>query len=354
MMTMARERLQILDDDTISCFEDLVISMFGESTEDFIRFTDSILHKAILPCLTRFLAMGEFSNPLPTRSSFASLTLAMISSSSDKICPLCSPRESLVMIDELRNSMDVCGKFIFQEHITEYHSGLSDKSKQDEETRNYTTLSTEVLQQIVLIPESLGLSEVAERSRAIGVYHADWTSWETSRLHLEDLDCLSRTPFHRILDGDFVEHHKLLHDLEYYESFWNNFNVWNSQDILGRTPLHILCQFEENIVLSKLVQKVLKAGAISGIATAYGTTPLHYAAAKGFAGICTLLIQYGAKSDMQAEDHEGRTALDHATIKKHDFVVILLKTYYKDAGLNEEMAKADGIAAAMKKGTYDG
>lgn len=355
MMAMARTRLDELFETMDSFFAGLRFRINENPASEFRIFVNAIYYQAILPCLAKLLTEKQSPETLPTRSSLISLIIAVFPNSLTDTCPLCGESNDEIPIDGLRDSMDSCRNFLFKEHLLKYHGDQLGEDKLEEEIQIYTTLSTEVPQKIGVALESLGLSKLAEQSRFFGLFHDDsvsWKNWKTSISHIGYFDCLGRTVLHRILDGVFKDDQELSFVVEQDERLWNDIALWNSRDILGRTPLHILCQFDEYSLLIKSIHKVLKAGASSGISTAYGTTPLHHAAANGSVQICKLLIEHGCKSYMEARDFSERTALDYAVIGERQKTVDLLTDLYIEAGLEVEMAKAHRIAVAVREGTY--
>ncbi|KAJ6284513.1 hypothetical protein J3E71DRAFT_265390, partial [Bipolaris maydis] len=256
----------------------------------------------------------------------------------------------------LNDSMDFIRKFVVKEHLVMCHGSELNEDELEKEIQIYTTLSTEVPREISVALESLGFSKLAEQSRAIGLYHPDTLDWlgeMLPRLHTGGSDCLRRTALHCLFDGIFEDNHHYLFLPKEDEYLTDDVSVWNSQDILGRTPLHILCQFIEDGLLIEFIQRVLELGPDLGLATVYRTIPLHHAAAMGSIGICKVLVGRGGEFDMGAEGFNQRTALDYAVIRKHQEVVDLLTDCYLEAGLNEKVAKAHRIAAAVRDGTYE-
>lgn len=355
MMKRAEEQLNKLDKAMKLFFGRPSWHTYKSSVVDFRLFVSTIYVKAILLCLTRLSTEKQFPKTLPTRSSLISLILATDSLYMADVCPFCEKTDNVTAIYGLSDSVDLCRNFVFKEHLIDYHGPELNKDKLEEEIQMYTTLLTEVPQKIGVVFESLGCSELAQRSRAIGLYHHDsmiWWDWKILILRTGDFDCLKRTALHRMLDGAFEDYEDLSFILKQAEHLWDDVSVWNSQDILGRTPLYILCQFEEDEDLVDFMQKVLEAGPDLGLATIYGTIPLHRAAANGSIELCKALVERGGKFDVGAEDCDKRTALDHAVVKKHQDVVNLLTDCYIEAGLEEKVAKALRIATAVREGTY--
>ncbi|EMD97760.1 hypothetical protein COCC4DRAFT_73977 [Bipolaris maydis ATCC 48331] len=261
MMVKAKEKLIKLGKHIRSLFGTPLSPTYDIWDPDFISFVVNIYDEVILTCLTKLLTEKQFSKTLPTRSSLISLILAVDVCCIDHICPICQDSDIEVDIElpmyGLNDSMDLFRNFVVKEHLILRHGLELNKDKLEEEIQIYTTLSTKVPREISVALESLGLSELAEQSRAIGLYYPDTT------------------------------------------------------------------------------------------------IPLHHAAAMGSIGICKVLVGRGGEFDMGAEDFNQRTALDYAVIRKHQEVVDLLTDCYLEAGLNEKVAKAHRIAAAVRDGTYE-
>jgi ankyrin repeat protein len=137
-------------------------------------------------------------------------------------------------------------------------------------------------------------------------------------------DCLGRNTPHRWLDWlprpdktDLIRLRELL-DLKEFEYV-------NTQDILGRTPLHIVCEsgWVEGVEL------LLSRGANPRAVTVYRSLPLHYAAVQGFLQICRLLIGHcDTSSGAGSRDWQGKTAVDYACARSHTAVARFLAPFY--------------------------
>ncbi|EUC50111.1 hypothetical protein COCMIDRAFT_32672 [Bipolaris oryzae ATCC 44560] len=355
MMDAARKRLNELQKSMKPFLEWNLLYDDYDSGSSFYDFVNAISFEAIPLCLKILLTEQQFLNSPSIRSLFISLILTVDSHITIGICPFCDYSGVEIPINGLIDSMDLCRNFVLKEHVLQCHGDEFNKDELEEEIQMYTKLSLEVPQKIGMVLEALGFSNLAEQSRSIGLFRDDWVIWLDRRIPISQsggLDCLRRTEFHRILDYSFKEDQELSHILGQAEHLQNDVSVWNSQDILGRTPLHILCQFEENDTAIELLQGALEAGANSGIATIHGTIPLHHAAANGSVDMCNILVKHGGKSDMEVEQCSKRTALGLAVVNKQDKVVDLLKDYYTHAGMKGEVARADRIAVAVREGKY--
>lgn len=66
---------------------------------------------------------------------------------------------------------------------------------------------------------------------------------------------------------------------------------------VGICPLHYTC-FADSLSFDA-AEALLWRGADPSVAeTAYGCTPLHYAAGSGDVDLCTMLLEHGAKSEV--------------------------------------------------------
>jgi hypothetical protein len=354
MMTRAQERLSELHRDITVHFSKHLDYRGIEEIIHFLEFVRFTLPKALLQFSKEILATDNSSKALPGRFWFANLNVALVSPSMDYMCAECLPTWFKGTAEELWRSLDACAEFLIHQHkVAKHHSILNPRIQDEHENiwerdrKDYIRISSEVLQEVEDTLQSFGMYEEATYARSIGLYHTDiWSGgaifWYT------EIDCLRRTPLHRLLDGTQPE------TIAYvsWKLSCNELSIdeWNSQDVLERTPLHILCQFPDNSNLDRLMPKVLEVGANPGLETIYGSLPLHYAAASGSVERCKYLMEYEFK--IGAEDNGQRTALDYAIIKKHEDVVDLLTDRYLKAGLGEALAKAGRIATAVKEGTY--
>jgi hypothetical protein len=98
------------------------------------------------------------------------------------------------------------------------------------------------------------------------------------------------------------------------------------------------------------VRELLKRGANPNAMDKYGSTPLHFAAAKGYVDVARLLLEHGA--DANAKDKEGWTPLHLAALWGHADAARLLLEHGADANAK----KKDGFTPlhfAAAKGYVD-
>jgi hypothetical protein len=98
-------------------------------------------------------------------------------------------------------------------------------------------------------------------------------------------------------------------------------SLYQVQDRLGRTLLHLLCQKGPY----EWIKRSLQIGADPSASTIYGHLPLHYAAQRGDYNICTLLLSYKGRFNIEQKDKFGRAAYVYAACANHSGVKSLLK-----------------------------
>jgi hypothetical protein len=242
---------------------------------------------------------------------------------------VCDTTDQQPILDVFGSSHDVCGEFLARQRRIKKHRDLtlainhsgSTEALEDEYTR-YIVLTLEVPRQDGAVFKSLGLSEASvHQSQRIGVFHSQSTFEELLMYCVTVQDCLGRTHAHRCLDV-FSKYDVLSdQDLELFLSILESDP--DHQDILGRTLLHIACQMD----WAECVEKLLALGAKPGLATIYGSLPIHYAAALGSLEICRKLLACRIRFDTSAEDCNGQTAFSYAGTHGHPEVQELLKAH---------------------------
>ncbi|USP76504.1 uncharacterized protein yc1106_03778 [Curvularia clavata] len=360
MMTMAMDRVRELEKDFRWVFGWPYLPDAEVETErmKFERAVDSVrdaFHRTSNEMTTTENGLKTFSD----RSLTESQRNALFIGPPDTLCPECCPEDLRPMINKAIESLDVCGEFLVQQHLFWQHWDLFDPDETDEaediksrELERYTIFSGEIPQQAGAILESFIPTDFGNYVRSIGLYHFDLGEIHEIGGQLKSIDCLGRTPLHRFLDDVFESGCDLPY--QYFDESGNSFvdkGSWNNQDILGRTPFHILCQSPRLDGYGE-VEVILEAGANPSLATIYGSLPLHYVAANGNFKICEVLMKHESKFNIGAADMKGLTALDYAIIKKHEKVADLLMGHYNEAGLSREIVAAFRIKNGIEDGHH--
>jgi hypothetical protein len=224
---------------------------------------------------------------------------------------------------------DVCGEFLARQRRIKRHHELPQTTNHPgstealkEEYARYGVLALEVPRQAGTVFQSLGLSEAAVyQSQRIAVFHSQTTFEELLGYGDQVQDCLGRTHAHRYLD--LFSKYGALDDEDLQLFLSTPESSLDHQDILGRTLLHIACQMN----WAKGVEKLLALGAKPGLATIYGSLPIHYSAALGSVEVCRNLLAYKMSFDASAKDCNGETAFSYAVTHGHREVQELLKAY---------------------------
>ena len=143
------------------------------------------------------------------------------------------------------------------------------------------------------------------------------------------MDCLGRTGLHQALDAvatletQYYQRRSTL--LEQLETFISDepLEHINQRDILGRTLLHVACEKGWTAGVRKLLAK----GAEPNLKTAYGSTPLHYAAAGEHYDIVQMLLGRHSSEKSSLLDYRNNTALYYACKGTHTMLITLLLEY---------------------------
>ncbi|KAH6639525.1 ankyrin repeat-containing domain protein [Boeremia exigua] len=243
-------------------------------------------------------------------------------------CSLCegarAPKE-LTEQGQTHKKLQACRKRL-QSHrsflMHEHHSVRVESEEQRYEELTETFVD-ETLDVLAKFPD---LSEYREkpslRYKVITPLHQfdEMTYWNLAGSDFDD--CLGRTQLHRLLDqthpSDIDDDWILLEVLRTRAD-----EGQNTQDILGRSLLHVACQKD----WERGVRLLLQEGASPGVITVYGSLPLHYAAAQGSVSICKLLLQHENEFDIEAKDCAGKTAKHYAQLWGHRDVSDLLAEF---------------------------
>jgi len=110
----------------------------------------------------------------------------------------------------------------------------------------------------------------------------------------------------------------------------------------GHTPLHLAALTDNVEVMRILVQKDADVDIAD---TVTGFSPLHACASKGYINACEFLLRHGA--NMDAQTHNGETALHLATRHKHiDTVALLLDFHANHCLKNKDGLTSEQLAIA--------
>jgi hypothetical protein len=331
IMMMAKTQLHHLKEDMTLPFQDMdtTIQNIDRTTYgDFMHFIYEVLEPTMRKSANELLDIGA-----STQQSSSSLLAVIVAQGFDfestgSLCPVCDTTDQQPIIDVFGSCHDVCGEFLARQRRIKTHYELilaidhpkSIEALKDEYAR-YGELTLEVPRQAGAMFKSLGLSEAAVyQSQRIGVFHSQTTFEELLMYKFHDQDCLGRRHAQRCLD--VFSKYDDLGDLQVSLSVLGS-NL-DHQDILGRTLLHIACQMN----WAEGVEKLLALGAKPGLATIYGSLPIHYAAALGSLEVCRSLLAYEMVFDASAKDCNGETPFSYAVTHGHPEVQELLKTHH--------------------------
>jgi hypothetical protein len=332
IMMMAKTQLHNLKEDMTAPFhgmETTIQNIDQTAYSDFVHFLHKVLEPNMRKSANELLAIGA-----STQQSSSSLLAVIVAQGFDfestgSLCTVCDTTNQQTILDVFGPYHDVCGEFLARQRRIEKHHDLarainhsgSDEALNEEYAR-YGVLALEVPRQAGAVFKSLGLSEASvHQSQRIGVFHSQSTFEELLLYCVTVQDCLGRTHAHRCLD--VFSKYDVLSDWDPQLLLRVRESDLDHQDILGRTLLHIACQLD----WVEGVEKLLALGAKPGLATIYGSLPIHYAAALGSLDICHNLLAYKMSFDASAKDCNGETAFSYAVTHGHREVQELLKTY---------------------------
>ncbi|PNH07582.1 Death-associated protein kinase 1 [Tetrabaena socialis] len=107
----------------------------------------------------------------------------------------------------------------------------------------------------------------------------------------------------------------------------------NVQDAFGNTALHNASRWGK----TKMVEALLRAGAVVTAMNQEGQTALHCASYNGHREVVETLLRAGA--NMAANDNNGRTALHHAARNSHTAVVETLLRARANTAAKDRIAR---------------
>jgi len=345
MILAAKDRLKKLVDDLISPFPlpRHGIKRFGSSSYvHFSRFVNGSLAAVLSKHATELFTLEPTSPNLPGWFLTTQLNQAGLEMDINFTCSDCFPAHPRSRAVEMESSRDSCGEILLLQHRILLHLDHDDGDEDENEKswQSHADLSHEVQKRASEIFASYGLKVGAEWAKSSGVFHPD--NFGCLPAFPDLTDCLMRSQLHLMIDCGNFDFLALL-----FKSEPKITELKDRQDILGRTPLLIACQ---DTWKGEAVEILLEEKADPGLATIYGSLPLHYAAAKGSVEICELLLMHKARFDIKAVDSAGKTALDYANEKRHQKVVDLLSAEYAAADREEEELRR---ARSLEVGTVN-
>jgi hypothetical protein len=275
----------------------------------FCEFVGDALTTALSRCTKEILANGNAACQL-LEPLLPYLTGHTLMSTSTKVVHDEDPEWDEPCL-QLTYCQDLAGEFLASYHRLRTES-------EDIEVERYEELWDLVPQRASAVLESLKLPEAAAYSRQLGLFHDQLPDRILLRLNHDLVDCLGRSARRIWLENQLAKS-----DLDDLSDYVDSGEI-NKQDILGRSLLHIPCNWAFGY---HAVEWLLMRGADPGLKTIYGSLPLHFAAAHGELDICTQLLEHSADYDIAEKDLQGKTALDYATEKRHTEVVDLFQQH---------------------------
>jgi hypothetical protein len=253
---------------------------------------------------------------------------------------ICTTRARDPFLRAFVDNNDVFGEFLTLQGLLSKHmnipGGITSCQAQNKCVREaldrYHVMSAATLRLASKIFEESGKHEAAAISQKVGLYHP-----REIRYHLFGLldnaadtpDTLGQNALHQWLDAsDVLIPAGYLEKLQHQPSLMDI----NKQDLLGRSPLHIACLKNLELVVATLIGR----GADVKAWTYFGCTALHIAAANGNKTICESLLKHCERSQLEVKDVNGRTARDYA--KRKD-IIWLLSSHPERSSLAELFAR---------------
>lgn len=295
------EYLRALQEETFRPFQNHIASYNHIRNTSPVDRLESMLRKIsrhIVKLTNHHLETGRSLDSLPGLSILMSV-LPMVSETE---CPVCYEEANDKFLEALDQSDDVFSRLYHRQSRLEAHFRADRHSvigRMEAETQLYSELSTLIMRRLRNHFKDLGLGGTIRLFHPPIVGHALFTTM------LELPDCLGRTTLHQFLDITDLDHSAL--DLAWC------FSWINRQDVLGRSPLHIVCQKGWEVRANPLIF----FNADPNLATIYGSLPLHYAAASGHLINCKSLIGKMEHRYVIRKDCEGKTPLDYARANGH-------------------------------------
>jgi hypothetical protein len=238
---------------------------------------------------------------------------------------ICTTRALDPFLRAFVDNKDVFGEFLTLQGLLRKHinipGGITSCQARNrcvqEALVRYRAMSAATLRLSIKIFVESGKHEAAAISQSIGLYHPREIAHHFFRL-LDDAadtpDTLGQNALHQWLDAsDVLIPAGHLEKLQHQPSLMDI----NKQDLLGRSPLHIACLKNLELVVATLIGR----GADVKARTFFGRTALHIAVANDNKTICESLLEYCERSQLAVQDSDGRTARDYA--KSNDILHLL-------------------------------
>lgn len=259
-------------------------------------------------------------------SAFLEQTSSEIPTSHDIRCPFAAlkrnDKNDCLDPDEMRNN---ASRLLVYKRRVELHMECYGRSCEDhdnglyrDDISNITQIANEVHIEAKPILHKLHLwnsvPAIARRHASYLPEDAleDVTNFEDINIVGKITDCLGRYPLLCFLDVSFPSDNvrrkvkDLFNDIDWYQvGEEDRINMFNRQDILGRSALHVACQKGQ----IEIAQRLLVLGASPRLTTSTGALPLHYAAASGEADICKLLLSVRGPFDALFDQYNGSPLL---------------------------------------------
>jgi hypothetical protein len=336
MMRAAAERLEELKRIMMFPFNSGTFPAWIPSTRPykvFIEFVKDIAY-ILRQCSRELVTLDSSSQNLPGWFLTVFLNQSEVDPDTNFACSDCYPAHPRSIARRLESSQDACSQFLLSQHHFVRHSNAENQQQK------HADLSLKVAKRASATFKSFGSNKTAEYAEEIGVYHPDEMFRRLPGLTEGVKDCLGRSELHFRMDdqkdseleGMLISNHDIL-------------KLKDKQDILGRTVLLMACQDEWD----ECVEILLEQQADPGLATMYGSLPLHYAAAMGSIDICTKLLAHKTRFDIKAKDYMAMTALDWAMeMGCHEVVELLSAEYASVDNANEEQRKESSFESEVE------
>lgn len=241
-------------------------------------------------------------------------------------CPLCFDTGDGDFLRQCTERDEGCKAYMLRLSQLSRHLGsrrhwdLDSPSRLQAEIRRLSSMSFNVDNAISAMLKELDMYDsLPAVAQANTLFRPDEINYEMYLDSRWEMDCLGRNGFMQALDA-LSDRPGPLPAQICVALPWEDVNA---QDILGRTLLHIACEQSSTAA----VRNLLASGANASLITVYGSLPLHFAAARGYHGICSLLLGVTVLGyDVNLPDSQDNTALYYAVNSKNVELVRFLLT----------------------------